>query len=375
MSHRAHRFCKVRHLAAVGLSLTLGGCAAGSSSSGARDATVPGGSLPPGPESRAVEVHGLALYSDPGINLHHFLYQWALSEAELSPKDYRTPWEIPEKADLPKLTPEERDTWAAAVAKYRDHAVQESLLFDRALLIFRADLLPGDQGKTPFLDRLRQRVDNEDLKRLRTLREAFEAAEEIYRRHWWVAHRQSNETWIAAVIPHLETYGAALAAGLAEAYGGMAPEGPSRVDVSVYTHVLGAYTTDGPHLTITSREESYQKYWALEMVYHELSHDERMIGAVSDALRQTFGALDQRPPRDLWHVILFHSAGELTRQTLARDGIDYVPYGERWGLWTRNRRWGALRQQVVAHWQPYLEGQTDRATAIEALTAALAKSD
>jgi len=58
---------------------------------------------------------------------------------------------------------------------------------------------------------------------------------------------------------------------------------------------------------------------------------------------------------DLWHVVLFYIAGEVTRQQLAKDGIQYKPYLYSVGLF--DRAWPQFRAPVEEHVQAYIDGK------------------
>ena len=61
-----------------------------------------------------------------------------------------------------------------------------------------------------------------------------------------------------------------------------------------------------------------------------------MIGALRSQLSAAFEVGGAEPPRDLWHLLLFVTAGEAVRRTLAADGMDdYRPFGERTGVYRR----------------------------------------
>jgi hypothetical protein len=51
-----------------------------------------------------------------------------------------------------------------------------------------------------------------------------------------------------------------------------------------------------------------------------------------------------RIPNDLWHVVLFYTVGEVTREASSRRGIDYEPYLYKTGLF--ERAWPALRKPI-----------------------------
>jgi hypothetical protein len=56
-------------------------------------------------------------------------------------------------------------------------------------------------------------------------------------------------------------------------------------------------------------------------------------------------------PQDLWHVVLFYIAGEVTRQELAKVGVEYKPYLYAIGLF--DRAWPRFRSPVETSVQPY----------------------
>jgi hypothetical protein len=169
---------------------------------------------------------------------------------------------------------------------------------------------------------------------------------------------------------------------LAKAFGGSWPEGVVRIDVAAYANDLGAYSTEAaagpaPHVVVSSGDDSYAGTAAIEMVFHEAGHSDTLIGAASgplDAAVEAAGATGA--PRDLWHALLFYTAGELAREALAAAGVpDYRPYAEANGLWPRARGWAAARAALDAHWRPYLAagGGPGRDEALAAVARALAE--
>jgi hypothetical protein len=69
---------------------------------------------------------------------------------------------------------------------------------------------------------------------------------------------------------------------------------------------------------------------------------------------------------DLWHVVLFYIAGEVTRQQLAKNAIDYKPYLYATGLF--DRAWPQFRAPVETHVQAFIDGKI----ALEQMAANLA---
>jgi len=186
----------------------------------------------------------------------------------------------------------------------------------------------------------------------------LEAAAPEYRQRWWPVHDATNWAWIAAARPLIDKYGGALTGELTAAFGTSWPDGPIRTDVAEYANWAGAYTTLEPtHITISSTVRANAGQAALEILFHEASHS--LISGVFDALsreaREQGKLLRQR---DLWHALLFYTAGELTSRHLP----GYTPYAIANGLY--DRAWPGALPVFNQDWKPYLDGTIDRATAI-----------
>ena len=62
----------------------------------------------PGADCYRVQSERFDFHSDPWINLHHFLFQWARASSEARPGDIRPPVKVPEMEQLRALTAGER---------------------------------------------------------------------------------------------------------------------------------------------------------------------------------------------------------------------------------------------------------------------------
>lgn len=199
------------------------------------------------------------------------------------------------------------------------------------------------------------------------------AAAPIYRAHLWAEHDRANREWLRAALPLLERHGEAVAVGISRAWGEPWPERPIRVDVSVYGFWPGAYTSNQPdHIVVSSVDPTHGGFSALESLFHEACHSLRFEQSLLAHLDDAFETTGARPPGNLWHLLLFHTAGELTRMTLAAAGEPaYEPYALREGVVGRSPgsrdQWAALD----THWRPFLEGRGTREEALVALARAL----
>lgn len=283
------------------------------------------------------------LQSNFWVNLHHRLLQAA--------GPTRTPtFEV--------LTPQENDAWLRAIAVYRNRYSRRTLYLDSELISIN--------------DRLSQLAPDGSLAVLNdaTLREILENAAPIYERHWWAADDRANRFWIRVARTLLDDAGEDLARDHSRAYGVPFPP-VVRVDVSSWAGQFGAYTTDGPHTTISSRDGGYQGFASLEMLMHEASHQivDPTIGPLGNALARESEKLGIEPPPDLWHALLFYTSGELTRRALLSRGVNaYTSYAYRQGLFDRS--WSQYRSALETTWQEFLDGKRTRDDAIAALVAA-----
>jgi hypothetical protein len=256
------------------------------------------------------------------LNLHHFLYEQALHKS-------------PPPPDLAK-----------AVEFYRRSMVSRDLLFDLHMRSIDTEL--AEDETLPKLV-----VAGEDA----ALYEALNSTAAAYRAQWWTTHDQANRTWIAAAVPLVQQYAPQLMKQLATVYEVPWPKDLIRVDVSEYANWAGAYTYsyswNRVHEIISSVNDGYRGYAALEMLFHEATHG--MVpadsGRLADAIAKAAKANRVTPPKDLLHIFIFYTAGELTKRDLAND---YVPYAEKKGLYRGS--WVRWHGRIQNYWKQHLDG-------------------
>lgn len=252
------------------------------------------------------------------------------------------------------LSDEENKQWAAGVEFHKRYATRDLLLDDGMVDIKTA--LRSAEGKTS-LDGIA--IDA-------SLKETLERLMPIYQKHWWPEHDARNRAWIAAATPLLERHGAAMMQAITRTYESTWPSDPVPVDLSVTAGPVGAYTTGpGVHVTMSSSDRSLQGLRALEMLFHEASHSQ-----VSDLFQRVSRAATEQNvtvPRQLWHAVLFYTAGELTVRELKTHGIAYTPYADH-GLYTNLCGAGCV-EKIAQHWTPRLDGQRPVAESLSALVA------
>jgi hypothetical protein len=291
-------------------------------------------------ETPIAEVSQLRLYSNFWQNLHHFLYVSAWANRPAVPGTPRLAMPLPQ-APVVMLPSEEQATWGAAVAYYERNIASRDLLFDDDLTRVKVALADADA-----------RLGGVGIDE--ALRSTLILAAPIYRKYWWAEHDAANRAWIEQVSHQTATVAAPIITRLTRLYDVRWFTIPVRVDVVRAGKSQGAYTSINPrpHIVIASGDSSYDGWAGTEMLFHESSHALflNVRRAVDSAVR-----VARKEPRDLWHVVLFYIAGEVTRQQLAAEGLEYRPYLYATGLF--DRAWPAFREPVERHVRPFVDGQ------------------
>lgn len=276
-----------------------------------------------------------AFHSNPWLNLHHFVR--ASARGGPAPTD---------------LSEEEGRQWAAGVEFYKRYAARD-LLRDDGMVDIKSSLR-GAEGKTSL----------DGIKIDAALKATLERLMPIYQKHWWPEHDRVNRVWIAAVQPLLERHGTALSQALTRTYDTTWPSDPVAVDLSVTAGPVGAYTTGPPtHVTISSSDPSYKDLAALEMLFHESSHSP--LSDLFERVRQVASEQKVSVPPQLWHGVLFYTAGELTSRELKAHGIAYTQYAGA-GLYT-NLCGVGCHEKIAEYWTPRIEGKRSIAESLAGL--------
>jgi hypothetical protein len=301
--------------------------------------------------SLVAEVSRFQLHSAFWPNLHHTLYAAAWSAR---PPGQGRPLSAPLPEPLAgELSAEERAAWDAAVQYYDRELASRDLLFGDGMTEINVALASaGNDLPESVLTPAHRR--------------ALIAAEPIYRKYWWTMHDRANRAWIAEAVPRVTEVAPEITRRLAELYRTPWFTSGVRVDVVRSGIAQGAYTSNEPatHITISSGNSSYSSWASVEMLYHEASHG--LIDQISRRIREEAHGKDVR---NLWHVVLFYTAGEVVRQALAARKIDYVPYLYATGL--LDRAWPQFRGPVEREWRPYIDGQVTLEKAVTRLIAAI----
>jgi hypothetical protein len=320
------------------------------------------------------------LHSGFWTNLHHTLYH----EARL-----RTAASAPEKSGRTseptlKTGPETKTTftateqkaWDDAVAYYAANYAGKDLLFTTELIQLKNQL--GDFEDCDELSGRKKKFCDAGLPA--RLTQVLEAAAGVYRAHFWPDHDRANRRWIMRVAPLVREQGVSLSERLADIYQARWPRAKIRVDVTAYANWAGAYTTLDPlRVTISSLDSRNQGPEALEVLFHEASHE--IAEPVQEAIIRECRQRDKAIPRDLWHALVFYTTGEVVRPVIASSGAasgdqdgsisggGYTPYAVREGLYQRG--WNDYFKLLQRFWQPYLNGQATFDDAIARMVSSL----
>ena len=293
----------------------------------------------------AVKVERYQLQSNAWVNLHQRLLYSARFEAG------------PPKG----LTADESAAWDAAVGAYRQFLGKRSPIFDRELIDLNAALSRTRGQRLP-----------EGLPQ--AARQALAQAMPLYGKQQWAEDDFTNRFWISLAQPLLASTEAELLEAHARAYGMPFPK-RILVDVAAFGWEFGAYTVGDSelvHCVISSTDPGSQGFAALESLMHEPAHGivAPTSGALGADLVKATGEVNRKIPYNLWHGLLFYTAGELTRRALARRGVEYEPLIYR-GMFTR--QFVGLQEPFEAHWRAYLDGNETREEAIRQIVLAASK--
>ncbi|HEU5452196.1 MAG TPA: hypothetical protein VFU76_09440 [Terriglobales bacterium] len=286
------------------------------------------------------------------INLHHYLYAQALATSGSS--DASVARDAIQRAACPALNDEQRAAFQPAVDFYATHYAKENWLFDSEMR--RLNDAMGDAG------------DAADLPAglPPDLAQVLQRAAPAYRESCWPRQQRANAQWIADMQPLLGKYGDRIAQRLSDIY--QSPWPHPTVDLVSFANWAGAYTYD-EHITVTSEHPDYQAHSGLELLFHESSH--AFAPVLFDEFKTAFAANKATMPRDLDHVVIFYTAGLVTKQALAKVDPKYELVGDRLGIFRRIPRWSAAEAVLERYWKPYLEGKSSRDKAVAQVAHAI----
>jgi len=310
---------------------------------------------PHAPSKQATRVDAtehFEFHSDPWINLHHFLYQWAREDEGIGAG--RGHVAVPERRSDFALTDPELDAWESALTFYRravaarDHFDEQMLAQKRAMLDLRGDLRAQPPDIIPGIA------------------SALATAMPVYLARWWSSHDHANREWIAEVVPLLRRHEARYVELTDRIYGAQWPRERRRVDASAYANPHAGYTAEG-HIVIYSTDAGNQGLYGLETVLHEVQHTVEVGRSARVRLRAAFESAGIDPPPNLWHAIVFATAGEFVRAAAEAEELpEHKPYFLREGF-DQLGGWSAAVHAAQQHWLPVVRGEASVEDGLAAL--------
>jgi hypothetical protein len=121
-----------------------------------------------------------------------------------------------------------------------------------------------------------------------------------------------------------------------------------------------------------STDPASQDLFALEMLLHEVQHAQGISDQVisQSALAPAFESAGAKQPDNLWHALIFASAGEFVRSVAAAEELpEHTPYWIKQGF-ERREEWSDLIAPVQKFWLPVIGGESSRSEAIASLAHA-----
>jgi hypothetical protein len=292
----------------------------------------------------SIDIGPYHLQSNPWVNLHQRLLYEA-SSGQGTPAS---------------LTDDDRATWKASVDAYHALFGTRSPIGDGPLIRI------NDALSTTTGDVLPETIPAPAAA-------ALTAAMPVYRRAQWLEDGRDNRFWMSVAEPLLIAAGEELQGAQAKAYGVPFPA-HVLIDVSAVAGEYGAYTTgtgDRAHSVISSLDAGSQGFASLEALMHEPGHVmlDPNNGPIGGAINRIARELNLRPSQNLWHAVMFYTAGELTRRALAARGVQaYKPVI----TFMYDGYLRGMKTPLETYWQPFLDGRGTREEAIRQLVIATA---
>jgi hypothetical protein len=307
-----------------------------------------------GPQTRApvaaksaqvAQTRRFGFYSRLDFNLFDRLQQWAF-DGERDGADC-----------IDSLPGDERLGWERAVA-YLNGLGRDGTA--RVLFRFRYEMVHPDLELPPRPG---------DLARGER---PWAAAAPAYEHCYWTDDDRRNRAWTLRLVALLERAEEPIATRIAAAHHLEWGAEPIPVDVVKHVSWEGANTLSGPdHILISSSAAGFDGFGALEMLFHEASHTivyPRSHGSV-DALRRAAERAHRKVSDDLWHILLFYTAGFVT-ETVVEElwSSRYEQFLFSQGVLLR--AWPGWREPLERYWAPYLRGEMSLDAAADGLIAA-----
>lgn len=286
-------------------------------------------------------------YNNFWINLHFYLYETASTtyKKSLDKQVDKTIWQ--------KLSQKEKDVFQKTISYYKNN-INLKNHFDQNHIAFRKWIIDYDQ-----YDVLPE--SSFELSFIQTLNE-FKV---IYNTHFWKTHRQTNLNKLKENLSLIKNTESVIIPQIAELAQAEWQNTKIRIDLSTKSPGGGAFTLGRtPSSIVLSTVINYKEIegdW-VETLFHEASHTiiKRKKGAIAESIKRTSEKLNRKPPKNLWHAILFYTAGNISQKSFSAYNIkNYTLYMKREKVFT------FYQDAITRYFTPYIEKKIDLDAAIE----------
>lgn len=311
-----------------------------------------------GARQAVAQTPWFTFYSHFGFNL----YDAVLTSATARRAEKADP--LHEGECFGKLVQEERSAWDAAVSYYAG-AVASANDFSRERAVIRSHLTGIEVD-----------LNDDDRRDLNLALLFLQAAAPAWRACRWGEQDAVNRRWIADLVPRLERHADVVGPRLQTLFGRNWRRRPIAVDVVETAGWAGADTVNFlgvTHSQISSRNPGYQGPAALEIVFHEASHElvSPRNGPIAELIASTSKETGVPIHPSLWHGVLFVTTGEVVRQVLEKAGEGpYQPFANE----VFDGSWAVLHKPLVEHWLPFVRGEAGREEAMRKVITAIGKA-
>ena len=289
-------------------------------------------------------------YSKP-LNLHLFLHELARDNTFFTK----------EVLNNPALSKEDVELFRSAIKVYQDNGVneREHILFAETEISFLTSNLMRKQDVTS----------TDCLSVCSQIKNVLP----IYDKYFSQKHNAMNNTWKQELTSLLDKYGNSISKKLESAFQKELIGDRHKVQIVYKQGTHAGATTSGKSATtiINSSNEDYKGLYALEMIYHEITHV-LALGRNSPLRTKTKSALKKfnlTKHNSLWHAIQFYTVGFAVQHELSKNSIAYEPYANKNELYTG--KWAQYYVLMNKYWLPYLNGHSDMEAAILSISKEL----
>ncbi|MDY8135146.1 hypothetical protein U0D62_06030 [Aquimarina sp. 2201CG5-10] len=281
------------------------------------------------------------------VNLHFYLYETASSSLE-KPLE-----EIIDQSLWKNLTIEEKEIFKNTITYYQN-TVDLKNHFSNTLIVFRKWII----NYSEYDELYSSQFDPIWLEKLN-------AFKPVYLHHFWENHLKTNEEKLQENLMLIKATENIIIPQIATLAQTKWQKNKIRIDLSVKSPGGGAFTLGRvPSSIVMSTIVDYKEIpgdW-VETLFHEASHTviKGHKGAITQSINRISEKLNQKPPKNLWHALLFYTAGKVCRDAFLQQKIDsYSLYMDRENIFE------FYQGPIYKYFTPYLDKKTDLDSAIE----------